>query len=338
MELPEAPAAVVFQVVTGYARGQFCWFSRFSWFGYLSRFSWLVCGRFNWQVAGQCAAGLTGQCVAGVTGVVRSWHTLAGMIDGVSNASHDALIDFDASADIVAPQLLGGILRLGDVAIRITEVEAYLGESDPASHAYKGPTPRCATMFGPSSRLYVYASYGIHRAGNLVCQPDGIAGGVLLRGGEVIDGYEVARHRRGPKASDVALARGPGNLGQAMGFDLELNGAEIRQGRAPEEVSAFGSSEAPASPETPGLPKALDSPAVSDSSVSPDGLDSPDLPVLPNPSVVVDPPILYFQRAPEPVSFVAGKRIGISKNVDAPLRFWIPGDPTVSSPRGRTRK
>ncbi|WP_273352621.1 DNA-3-methyladenine glycosylase [Corynebacterium resistens] len=276
------------------------------------------------------------------------------MIDGVSNASHDALIDFDASADIVAPQLLGGILRLGDVAIRITEVEAYLGESDPASHAYKGPTPRCATMFGPSSRLYVYASYGIHRAGTLVCQPEGIAGGVLLRGGEVIDGYEVARHRRGPKASDVALARGPGNLGQAMGFDLELNGAEIRQGRAPEEVSAFGSSEAPASPETPGLPKALDSPAVSDSSVSPDGfdspvspdgsgsspdgLDSPDLPVLPNPSVVVDPPILYFQRAPEPVSFVAGKRIGISKNVDAPLRFWIPGDPTVSSPRGRTRK
>lgn len=260
---------------------------------------------------GQCVAGLPGQCVAGVTGVVRSWHTLAGMIDGVSNASHDALIDFDASADIVAPQLLGGILRLGDVAIRITEVEAYLGESDPASHAYKGPTPRCATMFGASSRLYVYASYGIHRAGNLVCQPEGIAGGVLLRGGEVIDGYEVARHRRGPKASDVALARGPGNLGQAMGFDLELNGAEIRQGRAPEEVSAFGSSEAPA---------------------------SPDLPVLPNPSVVVDPPILYFQRAPERVSFVAGKRIGISKNVDAPLRFWIPGDPTVSSPRGRPRK
>lgn len=76
---------------------------------------------------GQCVAGLPGQCVAGVTGVVRSWHTLAGMIDGVSNASHDALIDFDASADIVAPQLLGGILRLGDVAIRITEVEAYLG-------------------------------------------------------------------------------------------------------------------------------------------------------------------------------------------------------------------
>lgn len=166
-------------------------------------------------------------------------------------------------------------------------------------------------MFGPSSRLYVYASYGIHSAGNLVCQPDGIAGGVLLRGGEVVDGYEVARHRRGPKAPDVALARGPGNLGQAMGFDLELNGAEIRQGRAPEEVSAFGSSEAPA---------------------------SPDLPVLPNPSVVVDPPILYFQRASEPVSFVAGKRIGISKNVDAPLRFWIPGDPTVSSPRGRPRK
>ncbi len=266
-------------------------------------------------------AGIALGVVAGVTGLVSSWHTLAGMIDGVSKASHDALIDFDASADIVAPQLLGGILRLGDVAIRITEVEAYLGESDPASHAYKGPTPRCATMFGPSSRLYVYASYGIHRAGNLVCQPDGIAGGVLLRGGEVVDGYEVARHRRGTKAPDVALARGPGNLGQAMGFDLEINGAEVRQGRAPEiQVSAFSSSEAPVSPETPALPKI------------------PDLPVQPNQPVVVDPPILYFQRAPEQVGFVTGKRIGISKNADAPLRFWIPGDPTVSSPRGRPRK
>lgn len=207
-------------------------------------------------------------------------------------------IDFDAPADHVAPLLLGGILRFGEVAIRLTEVEAYLGEDDPASHAYKGLTPRCATMFGPSSHLYVYASYGIHRAGNVVCQPDGVASGVLLRGGEIVAGYDVARRRRGPKATDAALARGPGNLGQAMGFDLELNGAEVRQH----------------SLETSGDTVAVE---------AGDELTSH--------------PVLHFQRATEPVEYVAGKRIGITKNADAPLRFWIPGDPTVSTPRSRPK-
>ena len=213
------------------------------------------------------------------------------------------LIDFDASADHVAPLLLGGILRYGEVAIRITEVEAYLGEEDPASHAYKGSTPRCATMFGPSSHLYVYASYGIHRAGNLVCRPNGVAAGVLLRGGEVVSGYDVARRRRGSKATDAALARGPGNLGQAMGFDLDLNGAEVRQ----------------AEPDN-----AEKSDAEKDY-LGQENATSSNLPVL------------YFQRATEPVEYVVGKRIGITKNADAPLRFWIPGDPTVSTPRGRPK-
>lgn len=207
-------------------------------------------------------------------------------------------IDFDAPADHVAPLLLGGILRFGEVAIRLTEVEAYLGEDDPASHACKGLTPRCATMFGPSSHLYVYASYGIHRAGNLVCQPDGVASGVLLRGGEIVAGYDVARRRRGPKATDAALARGPGNLGQAMGFDLELNGAEVRQGK---QLNAGDLAAAGAGAELSG------------------------------------PPVLHFQRAAEPVEYVVGKRIGITKNADAPLRFWIPGDPTVSTPRSRPK-
>ncbi|KAB1503144.1 DNA-3-methyladenine glycosylase [Corynebacterium sp. 320] len=209
-------------------------------------------------------------------------------------------IDFSAPADRVAPLLLGGILRYGGVGLRITEVEAYLGESDAASHAYKGPTPRCATMFGPPARLYVYASYGIHRAGNLVCQPDGVAGGVLLRGGEVMEGHDVVRERRGPQVSEVALARGPGNLGKAMGFDLEMNGAEVRQG----------------------VPREVGESAMRDSDVEP--------------SVVGDS-VLYFQRAAEPVDYVVGPRIGITKNADAALRFWIPGDQTVSSPRGRRR-
>lgn len=191
------------------------------------------------------------------------------------------MIDFTDTADVVAPQLLGAVIHRGDVAIRLTEVEAYLGTGDPASHSYKGPTPRCATMFGPPSRLYVYASYGIHRAGNLVCSPEGIGSGVLLRAGEVLSGWDEVRSRRGERAEDAGLARGPGNLGSALGLSLEDDGAPLGQ---------FG----------PGR----------------------------SAEFLLEPP----RRR---VESVRGRRIGISRNVDAPLRFWIPGDPTVSSPRTR---
>lgn len=196
------------------------------------------------------------------------------------------MIDFNQPADIVAPQLLGAVLRHGPVAVQLTEVEAYLGEADPASHAYKGLTPRCATMFGPPSHLYVYASYGIHRAGNLVCSPDGTAGGVLLRGARVLAGMDVVRERRGAKPVDEALARGPGNLGSAMGFDLNLNGLEVVQVEEPFD---------------------LDEP-VSDNA-------------------------LYLHEGDNVPEFRVGPRIGITKNADAPLRFWIPGDKTVTTPR-----
>lgn len=196
------------------------------------------------------------------------------------------MIDFNQPADIVAPQLLGAVLRRGPVAVQLTEVEAYLGEADPASHAYKGLTPRCATMFGPPSHLYVYASYGIHRAGNLVCSPDGTAGGVLLRGARVLAGMDVVRERRGAKPVDEALARGPGNLGSAMGFDLNLNGLEVVQVEEPFD---------------------LDQP-VSDNA-------------------------LYLHEGDNVPEFRVGPRIGITKNADAPLRFWMPGDKTVTTPR-----
>ena len=110
---------------------------------------------------------------------------------------------FSHPADIVAPYVLESTLRRGPVALMITEVEAYLGEADPASHASRGPTPRCVTMFGPPLHLYVYASYGIHRAGNVVCCPEGVASGLLLRAGRVIDGYDVVRSRRGNRPEAV---------------------------------------------------------------------------------------------------------------------------------------
>ena len=125
--------------------------------------------------------------------------------------------DLAAPVEQVAPELLGAVLRHGEVAVRLTEVEAYDGANDPASHAFRGRTPRNAVMFGPPGHLYVYFSYGMHWAANIICGPDGVASGVLLRAGEVIDGVEVARSRRG-RATDRDLARGPGRLTQALGI------------------------------------------------------------------------------------------------------------------------
>jgi DNA-3-methyladenine glycosylase len=129
----------------------------------------------------------------------------------------------------VAPTLLGAVLRHGPVAVRLTEVEAYDGASDPASHAYRGRTARNAVMFGPPGHLYVYFSYGMHWAANLICGPDGLASGVLLRSGEVVEGIEVARGRRG-RSSDRDLARGPGRLTQALGITAEQKGAYLFDG------------------------------------------------------------------------------------------------------------
>ncbi|HZA03219.1 MAG TPA: DNA-3-methyladenine glycosylase [Propionibacteriaceae bacterium] len=137
--------------------------------------------------------------------------------------------DLARPVDEVAPTLLGALLRHGPVAVRLTEVEAYDGASDPASHAYRGRTVRNAVMFGPPGHLYVYFSYGMHWAANLICGPDGLASGVLLRSGEVVDGLEVARQRRG-RARDRDLARGPGRLTQALGIAAEHKGAYLLDG------------------------------------------------------------------------------------------------------------
>ncbi|MGO3647778.1 MAG: DNA-3-methyladenine glycosylase, partial [Candidatus Corynebacterium faecigallinarum] len=153
------------------------------------------------------------------------------------------MLDLTASPEVVAPQLLGAVLRrvtpdgvggTDTVAVQLTEVEAYPGVGDPASHTAKGWTPRCATMFGPPGHIYVYASYGIHRAGNIVCRPAGTGAGVLMRAGRVVEGLEVARRRRrkvkdgvAVVPTDEALGRGPGNLGAVLGLDLDLDGATL---------------------------------------------------------------------------------------------------------------
>lgn len=113
------------------------------------------------------------------------------------------------------------------MTVRITEVEAYAGERDPASHAFRGPTARNAVMFGPPGHLYVYLSYGLHRAANVVCDADGTASGALIRSGEVVDGVELARGRRGERVKGRDLARGPGRLAQALGLTLTDGGADV---------------------------------------------------------------------------------------------------------------
>ncbi|KQR52278.1 DNA-3-methyladenine glycosidase [Leifsonia sp. Leaf336] len=145
----------------------------------------------------------------------------------------DALL---ASSLEVAPRLLGAVLRHetdeGAVAVRITEVEAYIGDGlDPGSHAFRGRTKRNAVMYGEPGYLYTYFTYGMHVCANIVCSPEGEASAVLLRAGEVVEGAELALHRRpGPSGRVVAardLARGPARLVVATGIRLADDGADL---------------------------------------------------------------------------------------------------------------
>lgn len=187
---------------------------------------------------------------------------------------------FERPADEVAPSLLGALLTHDGVTLRITEVEAYLGEADPASHAARGQHPggANAALFGPPGCMYVYHSYGIHRAGNIVSHPLGGSGGVLLRAGEVVAGLDIARQRRGDLPAE-RLASGPGNLGKTLDLQISDNFAPVALDNTGKEAFELH------------LP-------------------------------IVRPEI------------TCGPRIGISRNVEAPLRFWIPFDKTVSRRRG----
>lgn len=131
------------------------------------------------------------------------------------------------SQDVVerAKRLLGRVLHGHGVSVRITEVEAYGGTEDPASHAFTR-TSRSEIMYGPPWRLYVYRSYGVHVCANVVTGPTEQAAAVLIRAGSVVAGLDVARSRR-PGVADTHLARGPGNLARALGLSLDDLGVEL---------------------------------------------------------------------------------------------------------------
>ena len=184
---------------------------------------------------------------------------------GLAEALSGAVLD-------VAPRLLNAVLRHGEVAVRVTEVEAYDGANDPGSHSYTGLTRRNAVMFGPPGRLYVYFTYGMHHCCNVVVGAEGDPAAVLLRAGEVVDGVALARQRR--RGTDRDLARGPARLCQALGIDLSHNGTDLSTG---------------------------------DVRLDLDGT---------------------FAGAVR-----TGPRVGLRRAADRPWRFWVDGDPTVSTYR-----
>ncbi len=131
----------------------------------------------------------------------------------------------------IARDLLGWTLlsELGGAttAVTIVETEAYAGAADPASHAFRGRTPRNGAMFGPAGTLYVYRSYGIHWCMNVVVGEEGLPHAVLLRGGEPTTGIKTMIERRGRSAN---IADGPGNLCQALGGTAAQDGTGLRAG------------------------------------------------------------------------------------------------------------
>lgn len=150
--------------------------------------------------------------------------------------------------ELVADVLLAAVRLLGctvesdtpdgTVAVRLVEVEAYRGADDPASHSFRGRTPRNGVMFGPAGHLYVYFIYGMHFCANISCLDDGDAGAVLLRAGEVVSDVPTAHARRPTARRAVDLARGPARLASLLGLGRADNGVDVTSPASPVRVVA----------------------------------------------------------------------------------------------------
>jgi DNA-3-methyladenine glycosylase len=254
--------------------------------------------------------------------------------------------DFFARPSVpVAPDLLGCVLEhqtaAGLVAVELTEVEAYAGSSDPASHAYRGKTARNAVMFGPPGHAYVYFTYGMYFCVNLVCLGNGSASAVLLRAGRVIEGEELARDRRtggsrgygGVGSPPEGGPRGSGGDGSAPGSGGSLGVVPPGKqsgglgGIAPPEktqrrVVAFRDlARGPAR-----LCQALDIDRK---------LDGADV-CVPESSLRMRWPEASTTARSAERKIASGPRVGVSAAAEVPWRFWWEGEPTVSVYRPAT--
>ncbi len=218
------------------------------------------------------------------------------MVEAPAGTAADLLARrfLDRPGPQVAPDLLGCVLEHdaadGVVAVMLTEVEAYDGENDPASHAYRGRTKRNAVMYGPAGHAYVYFTYGMHFCVNVVCMPAGTATAVLLRAGKVIAGEALARARR-VSSNERDLARGPARLCQALGIDRNLDGADLCVPDSPLRLRA-----------PLRRPSARDRDGGADARI----------------------------RSGQKNLILSGPRVGVREGAEVPWRFWLDGEPTVS--------
>jgi DNA-3-methyladenine glycosylase len=137
---------------------------------------------------------------------------------------------YSRPASQVAHDLIGMILNYGGAAGRIVETEAYLASEDRAAHAWRGLTERTRVLFGPPGHVYVFFIYGKHECLNLVAEPEGVAGCVLVRAVEPLAGLALMRSRRPAARRDEELAAGPGRLTAAFAISRRLNGADATRG------------------------------------------------------------------------------------------------------------
>ncbi|MFV0316365.1 MAG: DNA-3-methyladenine glycosylase [Microthrixaceae bacterium] len=152
------------------------------------------------------------------------------MSGGLSPVDRGELV---APSPEVAPRLLNKLLVVDGRVGRIVEVEAYMGPDDPASHAYRGETPRTASMFGRPGLLYTYLSYGIHTCANVSTGETGSGQAVLLRALEPVAGLDAMRVARPAAHRDRDLANGPGKLCAAMGVTLAHDGTDLCSPESP---------------------------------------------------------------------------------------------------------
>lgn len=140
----------------------------------------------------------------------------------------------------VAPRLLNTLLVVGERVGRIVEVEAYAEAEDPASHAYRGVTPRTRSMFGPAGTVYAYLSYGIHTCANISTGPEGTGQAVLLRAMEPVAGMAAMRADRPAARTERDLGNGPGKLCAALGITLGHDGVDVCDPMSPVRLFSDG--------------------------------------------------------------------------------------------------